>query len=64
MNFRNDRYIGPNHYWIRFYNGTCEVRETETDNEFDEIRTVFRGHYEKCVNFIKEQEIEYLESLL
>lgn len=60
---RYDRYVGPHHYWIRFYNGTHEVRETETDNEFDPITTVFRGHYEECVQFIDDRDIEYMESL-
>ncbi len=63
MNFRHDRYIGCVHYWIRFYNGTSEVRAIETDNENDEIETVFTGHYEDCVKYINEQEINYLESL-
>lgn len=65
MNFNHDydRYIGAHHYWIRFWNGTHEVRETETDNELDPITTVFRGSYEKCVNFINEIEIAYMESL-
>jgi hypothetical protein len=60
---RYDTYIGPHHYWIRFHNGTSEVRETEYDNEHDAITTVFVGHYEDCVKFIKNKEIEYLESL-
>lgn len=63
MNFRYDRYIGPYHYWIRFYNGQSEVRETETDNEHDPITTVFRGHYEDCIKYINEKEIDYMESL-
>lgn len=65
MNFNHDydRYIGCLHYWIRYYNGTHEVRETETDNELDEIRTVFRGHYEDCIKYINEKEIDYMESL-
>jgi hypothetical protein len=60
---RHDRYVGPYHYWIRFYNGTHEVRETETDNEFDPITTVYRGHYEECVKYIDNREVEYMESL-
>lgn len=60
---RYDRFAGPIHYWIRFNNGTCEVREAEADNDFDPIRTVFRGHYEECIKFIDNQVIEYMESL-
>lgn len=60
---RYDRYIGCHHYWIRFFNGTHEVRETETDNDLDPITTVFQGRYEDCVNYINEREIEYQESL-
>jgi hypothetical protein len=68
MNFRNDTYIGTYHYWIRFYNGTHEVRRAEPDNpkndEDIEIETVFTGHYEDCVKYIRDIEIEYLESTL
>ena len=62
---RHERYIGCHHYWIRFYNGTHEVRCAEEVN-YDEyvIETVFKGHYEECVNFINEREIEYKESLI
>ena len=63
ITMRHDRYVGPHHYWIRFYKGTCEVRKTETDNEFDPITTVFSGHYENCVKFINDAEIAYAESL-
>ena len=61
---RYDRYIGQWHYWIRFYNGTHEVRCAEEVN-YDEyvIETVYTGYYEVCVNFINEREIEYKESL-
>lgn len=58
----HDRWAGTKHYWIRFFNGTHEVRVTE-DDDFTPITTVFRGHYEDCVKFIDEKEIEYLESL-
>ena len=61
---RYDRYIGCHHYWIRFFEGTHEVRVTETDNEDEPITTVFRGHYDKCTKYIDEREIEYQESLL
>ena len=59
---RHDRYIGYHHYWIRFFNGTHEVRRSEEVNYDEyEIETVYTGHYEDCVNFINEREIEYEE---
>lgn len=62
---RHDRYIGSCHYWIRFYNGTHEVRYAEPTGYDDfEIYTAFRGHYEDCVKFIDDEELIYLESLL
>ena len=61
---RYDRYIGYHHYWIRFYNGTHEVRRSEEVNYDEyEIETVYAGHYEDCVNYINKREIEYQESL-
>ena len=61
---RHDRYIGYNHLWIRWYNGTHEVRSCEDDHSEDpEIITVFKGRYEDCVKYINDQEIAYLESL-
>lgn len=60
---RHDRFIGPHHYWIRFHNGTHEVRETEYNNGFDPVKTRFTGRYEDCVKYIDNKEIEYLESL-
>ena len=64
MSFRNDTFIGAHHYWIRFYNGTHEVRCVESGNEYAEIESIFTGHYEKCVEYIREEEIKYLESVL
>ena len=65
MTFRNDTYIGNNHYWIRFHNGTHEVRKgCEVNYDDVEITTVFSGHYEKCVEFIRDIEVEYLESII
>lgn len=61
---RYDRYVGPHHYWICSCLGTCEVRKSEYDNLFGSVLTVFRGHYEECVRFIDDREIEYMESLL
>ena len=59
---RNDWHIGCQHYWIRFFNGTHEVRRTE-DDDYTPIETVFTGHYEDCIKYINEREIEYKESL-
>ncbi len=51
--FRNDTYTGGEHYWVRFHNGTHEVRRetyaSEPDNE-----TVFAGNYEKCLDYLKK----------
>lgn len=45
-------FTGGEHYWIRFHNGTYEVRK-ETPDEFSEDdETVFSGHYEKCKEYI------------
>ena len=53
MDFRMDTYIGNEHYWIRFKNGTHEVRHA-TSEDCPDNETVFTGHYEKCVEWIKE----------
>lgn len=55
--FRNDTYTGGEHYWIRFHNGTHEVRKADPDLEDLEIETVFTGHYEKCVQYIEDQVV-------
>ena len=59
---RNDTYIGGEHYWIRFHNGTHEVRrETypcEPDNE-----TVFTGSFEHCLAWLLKAEEAYNDSL-
>lgn len=61
MDDRHDLYTATEHYWIRFHNGTHQVRratpEWEEDNE-----TVFEGHYEDCISFLKEKETADLES--
>lgn len=61
MQARHDTYTGGEHYWIRFHNGTHEVRRetlpSEPDNE-----TVFTGKYTECVEFLKktvEENAEY-----
>lgn len=61
MNFRNDTFTLTEHYWIRFYNGTHQVRKATPDWEEDN-ETVFEGAYEQCVAFLKEIEIADLES--
>ena len=62
---RYDRYIGNCHYWIRFNNGTHEVRYAEPISYDDfEIYTAFKGSYEDCVKFIDDEEIIWRESLL
>ena len=61
MYFRMDTYIGNEHYWIRFKNGTHEVRH-ETPDDCPDNETVFTGHYEQCVEWIKEAVKADLES--
>ena len=53
MDFRMDTYIGNEHYWIRFKNGTHEVRHA-TSEDCPDNETVFTGHYEQCAEWIKE----------
>lgn len=60
MDFRMDTYIGYEHYWIRFNNGTHEVRHATTEDCPDN-ETVFTGHYEQCVEWIKETVNAYLD---
>lgn len=68
MDFRMDTYIGNEHYWIRFKNGTHEVRH-ETPDDCPDNETVFTGHYEQCVEWIKkavnaeEEETEVKEEI-
>lgn len=53
--FRHDTLTLANeHYWIRFHNGTHEVRH-ETPSYEDDNETVFTGTYEECVQFIDAQ---------
>lgn len=40
MDFRMDTYIGNEHYWIRFKNGTHEVRRA-TPDDCPDNETVF-----------------------
>ena len=60
MDFRMDTYIGNEHYWIRFKNGTHEVRHA-TSEDCPDNETVFTGHYEQCVEWIKEAVNAYLD---
>lgn len=55
-----NKWIGDYNYIIKFYNGTHEVRRYETTGDYT---VVFSGHYEKCLHYLKEIEIAYLESL-
>ena len=51
---RHDTYTGGEHYWIRFHNGTHEVRR-ETYDCCPDNETVFRGHYEDCVKWLENE---------
>lgn len=46
--FRHDTYTGGEHYWIRFHNGTHELRKETYPNDEDN-ETVFTGSYESCL---------------
>ena len=61
MNFRNDLFTANEHYWIRFHNGTHQVRKATPDWE-DDHETVYEGHYDECLAFLRELEIADLES--
>lgn len=44
---------------IRFRDGICQVWEIEDE----ERKTVFTGHYDNCVEYCKNREIAYMESI-
>ena len=48
-------------YWVRYHNGTFEVRYRE-DYADAETKTLFTGHLDECINYVKEIEIADLES--
>lgn len=61
MKSRNDTYTGGEHYWIRFHNGTHEVRRETGPNEPDN-ETVFTGKYADCLKYLDkvvEDNAEY-----
>lgn len=52
--YRNDIYTGGEHYWIRFHNGTHEVRR-ETYPSCPDNETVFTGTYEQCCGWMQHR---------
>lgn len=59
--YRNDTYTGGEHYWIRFRNGTHEVRR-ETGPSYPDNETMFTGSYEQCCGWLQKQmeaNVEY-----
>lgn len=50
-------FTGGEHFWIRFYNGTHEVRR-EMPDECEDNETVFSGNYEECGKYIENLLIE------
>lgn len=60
LNFRHDTYTGGEHYWIRFNNGTHEVRR-ETPDFCNDNETVFRGHYDDCVAWLQQAVIDNVD---
>lgn len=58
---RHDVFTMTEHYWIRWWHGTFQVRRATPDWEEDN-ETVFEGHYEDCVAYIEEIRVADLES--
>lgn len=54
-----NHYVGDTEYVIRYKNGTHHVFKSD----FEDYREVYTGHYDKCLEYCKEQEIAYQESL-
>ena len=46
-------YTGGEFYWIRYYNGTHEVRRATPEWE-DDNETVFHGSFERCVKWLED----------
>lgn len=46
--FRHDTYTGGEHYWVRFHNGSHELRR-ENHYPGEDNETVFTGSYESCL---------------
>lgn len=47
-------FTGGEHYWIRFHNGTHEVRREMPDEFSSDNETVFSGHYDECNRYIDD----------
>ena len=58
---RHDTWTGGDHYWIRFHNGTHEVRRELPEEYYDDNETVFTGHYGECVEWINNKVVENYE---
>lgn len=54
----NNMYLGANELVIVFRNGRHHVIE-----EYANWEVVFSGHYEQCVAYCENREIDYLDSL-
>ena len=52
-------WLGSNEIVIVFCNGTHHVIEA-----YEDYKTVFTGNFEKCLDYCKNREIEYMESVI
>ena len=56
----NNFWLGNIELVIVFRNGRHIVWEIDNDDR----QTVFDGHYEKCLEYCKNREISYMESII
>jgi len=58
-NMKNNFWLGDNELVIVYREGTHHVLES-----YGNYSTVFSGAYDKCVEYCKNREISYLESII
>ena len=56
----NNFWLGSNELVIVFRNGQHIVWEIDND----ERKTVFTGHFDKCLEYCKSREVEYMEGII
>lgn len=52
-------WLGNNELLIVFRNGTHHVIES-----YEDYKTIFTGHFEKCLEYCKNREVAYMESVI
>lgn len=55
----NNFWLGANELCIVYRNGKYHVIE-----EYENWESVYQGEYKKCLEYCKQREIDYLESIL